>query len=416
MIAVVVFVLLAVGAGDDEKVEQARKYFEAGKQAYEAGMFVGAASAFEEAYQLAPRPQVAFSLAQAYRRQYFIDKDPQNASRAVDYLHKYVAAVAQGGRRGDALQFLAELEPIAKRAEEERRRGAAPVAPSHPKVEPTQLMVSSRTKDAVASIDASPLQDVPLLRDVAAGKHKVHVEAPGYYPEEVEELAVDNRLVVVELSLREKPARIVLQASDGAEVAVNGRPVGTTPLPHVLEVPAGQTFLALTHRGAYPFARELDLGRDQEVKIEAPLETTTQRKVAWGFLVGGSVVAAAGATTSVLAYLAQKTARDQDVAITRKLEMGTNAVTADLTAYNHDVDRRDHLVNASTVLLAGALTLGAVGTLLYLVDNPHFEEPMMHRERSPGGGAPDKSEKPEMTAPSMSMWIGPGMAGASGRF
>src|SRR5205085_10860399 len=71
MRAPLIFVLLGIcgsasAAENTEQVERARKYFEAGKQAYGAGLFNGAISAFEEAYQLSPRPQIAFSLAQAY--------------------------------------------------------------------------------------------------------------------------------------------------------------------------------------------------------------------------------------------------------------------------------------------------------------------------------------------------------------
>jgi PEGA domain-containing protein len=410
----VLLVLISSPAGaapkSEEKVEVARKYFEAGKQAYEAGMFKGAVTAFEEAYQSAPRPQVAFSIAQAYRRQYLIDKDPANAKAAVEYLKRYVAEVPQGGRRADALQFLSELEPIAKRLD-----SPSPGSIGRGKDEATQIMVSSRTKDANASVDGGPLSEVPLLRDVKPGKHKVHVEASGYFAEDVEELAVENRLAVVELSLREKPSRIMLDAPSGAEVAVNGRPVGTTPFAHAIEVPAGPSLLTVTHRGSYPFARELDLRRDQELRIEAPLETTTQRKIAWWFLGGGAAVAIAGGTAGALAYIAQKDARDKDSAITRKLEMGMNASSADLRAYNDAINRRDHLVTASWVAIIGAVALGSAGMLLYLVDNPRVEEPsLIQKNAAPAA--------PEMTAPaasiSPSVWLASGVVGATcgGRF
>src|SRR4051812_9930626 len=52
----------------------ARLYFNAGARAYAAGKYVPAIRAFEEAYRIEPRPGLVFSIAQAYRRQYFIDK------------------------------------------------------------------------------------------------------------------------------------------------------------------------------------------------------------------------------------------------------------------------------------------------------------------------------------------------------
>ena len=70
MISTVLMVILAVGSGEAEgdKVTQAKTYFEAGKQAYEASRYAIAISAFDEAYRLSPRSQILFSLAQALRQ------------------------------------------------------------------------------------------------------------------------------------------------------------------------------------------------------------------------------------------------------------------------------------------------------------------------------------------------------------
>src|SRR5579871_6423187 len=61
----------------------ARLYFNAGARAYAAGKYVAAIRAFEEAYRMDPRPGLVFSIAQAYRRQYFIDKAKENLSQAI---------------------------------------------------------------------------------------------------------------------------------------------------------------------------------------------------------------------------------------------------------------------------------------------------------------------------------------------
>lgn len=372
---------VALAAVADEKLEQARKYFEAGRQAYEAGLFIGAASAFEEAYRLAPRPQIIFSLAQAHRRQYFVDQDPVHLRRAIGYLRQYIAEVKQGGRRADAVQFLEDLEPLLTRVEQEGRipagppEAAAPVPPRS-KSDPTQMMVSSRTKEAVASIDGSAPSDVPLLSDVTPGKHAVRVEAKGYFPETVEGLAVDGRLVVVEVNLRDKPARVSLSGPEGSEVLLNGRPVGTVPLARPLDLSAGPHFLAVTRRGSYPFTRELMLDRGDEVSIDVSLEGTTQRTIAYWVLGGAGAVLLSGAIASGLALDAQSAARRREAEIQKKLDRGMNASTGDLTLYDDQVKRRDRFVTASGVFYASGLAIGVIGALLYFVDNPRVEQPI----------------------------------------
>jgi hypothetical protein len=401
----------AVSAAEDkEKVERARKYFEAGKQAYDAGMFGGAASAFEEAYHLSPRPQIAFSLAQAYRRQYSVDHDPATLKKAVEYLQGYVKDVPQGGRRSDALQFLADLEPLIRRAEEDMKNKSVMVA-SVKKPDPTQIMVSSRTQGAFARIDGGENGEVPLLREVTPGKHKIHMEAVGYFPEDVEELAVDNRLVVVELSLHEKPARIALNAPSGADIQVNGRPIGTTPLARPIEVAPGSNFLAITSRGAYAYTRELSLTHDQEVSLDVDLETTRQRQIAYGVLGVGAVTIATGVVTTVVALLAQKSARDIDNSINQRIHSNMNVAASDITSFDDDLHRRDRFVTVSEVLYGAGLGVVVVGALLYMIDTPRVEEPAIMRMTPPAGEPKPMDLAP--SAPSMSFWFHPSLGGGA---
>ncbi len=71
-------------AAQEDKVAQARKFFDAGRMAYESGQYLAAATAFEQAYVVTPLPPIAFSMAQAYRKRYFEDRDPAKLKRAVD--------------------------------------------------------------------------------------------------------------------------------------------------------------------------------------------------------------------------------------------------------------------------------------------------------------------------------------------
>jgi hypothetical protein len=354
---------------DPDKVKEAKTYFDAGKQAYEAGRYAVAASAFEEAQRLSPRPQILFSLAQAVRQQYFVDRDPVRLKHAIDLFKQYMQEVPQGGRRDHASQHLAELEPLLRRIEDDQKKSGRSFE-SAPKLEAkTQLMVTSRTPGALASVDGEEGSEVPLIRDVKAGKHKVKVEAPGFIAEEAEAVAVEGRLIVADLGLKEKPAMIALSAPEGSDVTLDGRLVGTAPLPAALELPSGRHYVVVTERGAYPFARDLTLDRGERLTVEAKLQTTTQRTVAYWSLGVAGALAAAGAVTGIVALAAENRAKSiNDRLISRQGLMGD-----DITSYHSAVDQRDRFAPVSFVLLGASAAVGVAGALLFFVDSPRVE-------------------------------------------
>ena len=76
----IALVLGSVGlAAADNRVD-AERYFRNGEKAYRAQNFEGAAANFEEAYKALAIPEIAFSAAQAYRRQYRVDGKAANVS------------------------------------------------------------------------------------------------------------------------------------------------------------------------------------------------------------------------------------------------------------------------------------------------------------------------------------------------
>lgn len=359
---------------DADQVEQAKKFFAAGKQAYEAGQYGVAQAAFEAAYRLSPRPPILFSMAQAYRRQYVIDRDPARLRRAVELYREYIVEVPAGGRREDAVQYVADLEPVLNRLEdEEKRAGKGPIlAATTPPSATTQIMVSSRTKGARGTLDGGKANELPILRDVAPGKHLIHVEAPGYFADEVEGIAVDGRLVVVELNLREKPARLALTTDRGAELSVDGRPVGRAPFLRPIGMPHGKHYMVLTKRGHYAVTRELQVLRGQELHLDAPLEKTVQRVVSYYVLGGAGLLALGGGAATLLAL--GKQAHAKDILDIREVE-GRNLTQAELDRYENQRMRRDRWFQASYVLYGAAAALSITGGLLYYVDTPRIEPP-----------------------------------------
>jgi tetratricopeptide (TPR) repeat protein len=347
-----------LAAAGETEIEQAKTYFNAGRTAYEAGLYEAAISAFEEAYRLAPRPPVLFSLAQAYRQQYLSDRDPGRLSRAIDLFRQYLDQMPKGGRRDHARQHLADLE-------KELKVGPLPKAPPRPTETKTQLMVTSRTAGALASVDDDEPVEVPVMRDLPAGPHKVRVDADGHIGEELVAVAVEGRLVVTEVNLREKPAAIALRAPEGSEIVVDGRVLGEAPMPPI-EVSSGRHVIAVLEPGRYGWARELELGRGENIEVEANLETTHQRTISYLFL-GTSALATAGAViTGVIALGAQRKANDLD-----DKRLSRQGLTAeDLEDYQSARARRNTLAPTSAALFAGGVASGVTGLLLYLLDSP----------------------------------------------
>jgi tetratricopeptide (TPR) repeat protein len=382
--------------------EKAKMLFNAGAAAYSNGQFTAAIQAFDEANRLYPKPQIAFSLAQAHRRQYFIDKNAEHLKAAIKLFHEYLDQVKEGGRRGDAAQALGELEPLASRTD--MASAGTPMSK-----EPTRLMVLSQPEDAQIEIDGKPAKS-GMAVEVAAGKHHVKVSAPGYFPEEKEVQAIENTLRPVDSALKEKPAHLFVEAASGATISVDGRPSGETPLLAPIDLPAGGHLVIVTKNGYRAYTQEIDLARDEQKRIVVDFKPTTQRMVAYGFFVGAATAAVTGGILTALALSKQADAST----ILDRQGQGT-LVPADRLDYEAARSRRDDLLTASYVaygVAAGALATGAV---LYFFDQPVVTLPTgrMEEKKPPAPSGP--KEPIEM---SFSPLLAPGTAGGAltGRF
>jgi hypothetical protein len=355
--------LVSIAQPSEQDVAEAKKYFEAGRAAYEATEYIAAARAFSQAHALAPRPAILFSMAQAYRQQYFLDRDVANLRRAIALYGQYLTDAEKGGRRNDAERFKRDLER--ELAQAEAKPLLPPAEPAGQAQATTQLMVSSRTPGAQISLDGGDPTAAPLIAEVEPGSHDVRVEAEGFVSVEVKQTAVEGRLVVAEINLAEKPAAVRVSAPDGAQVSVDGRYIGEAPLMFPIQLRSGAHFLAVTGTGKHAFVRELSVERGEELSIVATLESTTQRDVSYYFLGGGAVLFAVTGGFVIGALVAEGKARF----IQRKLEIDKkNLSEAERDEYNDLRDLRGDLVTASSGLLAGSITLGLTGWLLYFFD------------------------------------------------
>jgi hypothetical protein len=390
-----------------DPTEDARVLFEAGARAYQLGDFRAAIQAFEQAYKAEARPGILFSIAQAHRRQYFVDRRPAHVAVALKYYRDYLALVTQGGRRADAVTALSEVEPLAARLEQEGQ--LQPVSSVDTADSTTRLMVSSTAPKATIVLDdgAAP-RDVPLITEVTPGKHIAKIEAEGFLGERREIQVIPGAVTAIDVVLHEKPARIEVRTVPGAQVLVDGRVVASTPLARPLEIDPGHHAITVIKLGHEPFLEEVDLARGGSHTFTAPLRRTTARKIATGLLGGGAALGLSGIVTGVLALGKESTARE----IKDRMDQGTvicrGDTCPDLANYNAAVGARDGLREATGALFGIGVASAGAGALLYFFDDRGTPQKSA-QEPAPQKADPARSTPVEISAAPA---IGPGILGA----
>ena len=395
-------------AGSDagaDATRRARALFDAGARAYQAGAFRTAIQAFEEAYKVEARPNILFSIAQAHRRQYVLDKRAGHVAVALKYYRQYLAEVAQGGRRADTVAALGELEPLAARLQQEGQ-----LQPLGEADGATRLVVSSPSEGATVALDgeAKP-RTAPLIAEVTPGKHTARIEAPGFAGESREIDVARGAVTALDIPLHELPGRLAIGGLRGAEVTIDNRSVGTIPSTGPVEVTPGHHSLRVTRGGHEELTREIDIGRGGTETFDARLPLTKQRKVSYGLIGAGAAATGAGVVFGIL------TLGQQAVATGIKSDIDQGKVSCPGTScpkfdqFNAAVNARDQLRIGTGVLLGGGLATAATGFLLYLFDEPQLRS-LARPDEAPAPAPFLRETNLEVSAAPV---VGPGLAGAA---
>jgi hypothetical protein len=363
-----------VARGADDTTDEARSYFDAGRQAAQKGQFLVAITAFEEAYKLSPRGSVVYALAYSYRQQYAIDRDPAKLARAVALFHEYLDK-GETDKRDRAASYLAELEPELQRVEAEQAQQGKTVTPVvvAPK---TGLIVSTNVEGATASIDGGAMQETPFVAEVKEGKHRVRAEAPGFQPVEIDARAKNGQVLPAAIRLVEVPASVDVRAPKGAQIVVDGRVMGIAPRAPVPLV-SGRHFVAVTARGHVPYSLSFDVGRGEARKVNAKLKMTSQRKAAYWIAGGGLTALAAGFVTTGVAVFAQSDAQQIQSLVDHKMSI----TPKQLASFNGDLTRRDRYAVASVMLYCTAAVAISGALLMFFFDNPQTTGPAEDQPR-----------------------------------
>jgi hypothetical protein len=377
-VVAILLLLCAVAAADDKKA--AERYFRAGEKAYEAQNFEAAARNFEEAYKAAALPEIAFSAAQAYRRQYLVDPKPEYVARAVELYKLYLGKVKTGGRVADAADALIEMQHELDRLIKTGAKVSLELAAEH-----TQLGVSvalggetnttrmhevdethhTAAPNIVVTFDGKRVEPYTLV-NIEPGTHAVHVEAPGFKPFDLQQNVVQGTTNMLDVALEPKPTHVSFDVEADARISIDGRPIGTTPL--AIDIPAGPHLVTILHRGREPVVREITFERGKQVSVNQPLEMTTRRRAVpyVAYTAGGIAVVS---IASALAAIAEDSKASS---LNKQIQMGNQKLSVGLE-YQDKLQWRDRFVNAAWVTGAIAIAGAGAAAWLYYADQPSAE-------------------------------------------
>ena len=365
------------GAQSAPEIERAKASFKAGANAYAAGDYLAAIQALEAAYELSPLPAIAFSLAQAERKQYFVKQERQHLERALMLFRRYLEQDPRGARREDALSAIAVLEPLL---------GSKP-APSAPEpraqVRPTRLMIVSDVPGARIALDGGPPAVSPLIREVAPGKHRARISAAGYYDVEREVTAVTGELLLTEVELSERPTTLHVWAPAGADVYIDGVFVGQGGARLALPLRTGRHQLTVGQKGRRLVRRDVDVARGKSNSEVVRLEPTVQRTLSELLFIGGGAALGAGVALSAFAIRSENRAEDF---LWRRGH--SSRPPAELVAYNASLVERSRYRTAAVVSLAGSAGMFITGLFLHELDRPSAPTAPARQETSPAPEAP----------------------------
>lgn len=342
------------------ELERAKAAFRAGANAYAAADYPAAIQALELAYELTPLPAIAFSLAQAERKQYALSREPEHRQRAVLLFRRYLEQEPNGARRADAQLALIELVP-----DSGQPPAAAKEAATKAQARPTRLMIVSEAPGARISLDGGSAAASPLIREVQPGRHRARVVAPGFYDSERDVTAVSGELIMNEVALRERSTPLYVWAPNDADVYVDGMYVGHGGSRIALERSTGRHQLMVAARGRRVVRRDIVLERGKPRTELVTLEATTQRFMSELCFIGGGVALGGGVVLSALAVRAQNRAEDFLARRSR-----TNVRAAEVVAYNASLLERDRFRAAASIGIAGSLGFFITGLFLRELDNP----------------------------------------------
>jgi PEGA domain len=230
----------------------AAKRFDRGVQLFDEGDTAGALAEFKQTYATLPNPVVLYNIGLVY---------------------------AAMGRPVDAVDALSRVVGDASLSAAQRERAQSTLADQQSRI--GRLSVTTLPVGARISVDGVDLATTPLsapLR-VAAGTHVVGAVAEGYLLARQEVLVAGQADAALELQLVRADAKrdanlMVRSRITHAEIFIDGKSAGKTPLRASLAVPAGRHSIELKRSGYATARQELELseGATGEISLDLAVD------------------------------------------------------------------------------------------------------------------------------------------------
>jgi hypothetical protein len=121
------------------------------------------------------------------------------------------------------------------------------------------LSIGTSAPGAVASIDGGAPIEIPTFAELTPGRHRVIISAEGYKPVERRVLIQAGRVAAIDQNMTEKAALLTVKTEAGAEVLVDGRPVGEAPMARPVELASGEHRVVVGKNIYQVYAEDLKL-------------------------------------------------------------------------------------------------------------------------------------------------------------
>jgi hypothetical protein len=202
---------------------------------------------------------------------------------------------------------------------------------------------------------------------VLPGKHRAHVEAPGYYDAERDVMALAGELILSELRLAERPTSLYVWAPVGAAIYVDGVYVAEGGALATVPLAVGGHQLVVAQKGRRVVRRDIRMKRGQAHTEYVTLEPTGQRRLSEYLFMGGGLALGAGVVLTALAVRSENSAENFLALRERPNEI---IKPAQLAAYNAKLVERTRYRTAAAIGIASSLGFFITGLFLHELDQP----------------------------------------------
>jgi tetratricopeptide (TPR) repeat protein len=364
----------------EEQLKQARVFFDAGSAAYARGQWSTAVAQFETTFQLAPRPNVAFALAQAERKQFYVEGLSQVLlRRAVEHYEYYLHHAPNGERRNEATEAIRELVRLRENT------GSGATESTSAAISRSTLTITSNAEGAQFSIDGGAFADLSSeAYPMEPGEHTLTVRANGYQDTKQRVTCRAGQPMGISIQLSELSGTLRIIANKSGDIYIDGRPYGSIGN-RSIELAAGTYTVSLAANGSPLHTETVVIERGKARDMPVRFSTTAQRTVSYiGFVSAAGVLVLSGLTMAYTIKL------NDDL---RVLDDERNRATI---ATPFSVDKRDEFNRTlkDRDAIRGATGLGiGIGVVLLGVSGA------LYTFDKPSAGAIALPQKPEKKAP-----------------